>query len=49
MREEGIFTEIGDPIKDFFGKNVVIVGIMEKTNGVLDMTYLIPLNSGELN
>ena len=49
MREEGIFAEVGDPIKDFFGKNVVIVGIMKKTNGVLDLTHLIPLTSGELN
>lgn len=49
MRDEDLFTEIGDPIKDFFGKNVVVVGIMKKTNGVLDLAYLIPLNSGELN
>ena len=49
MREEGIFTEVGDPIKDFFGKKVVIVGIMKKTNGALDLAHLIPLTSGELN
>lgn len=49
MKEEGLFNNIGDPIKNFFGKNVVIVGIMNETGGVLDMAHLIPLNSGELN
>ncbi len=49
MKDEGFFTEVGDPIKDFFGKNVVVVGIMKKTNGVLDLAHLTPLNSGEWN
>lgn len=49
MRQEGIFTDIGDPIKDFFGKNVVIVGVMKETDSALDTFHLIPLNSGELN
>lgn len=49
MREEGLFINIGDPIKNFFGKNVVIIGVMQRTDGALDMVHLIPLNSGELN
>ena len=49
MRKEGLFENIGDPIKNFFGKNVVIVGIMKETGGILDTAHLIPLNNGELN
>ncbi|MBS3078733.1 hypothetical protein J4218_01295 [Candidatus Pacearchaeota archaeon] len=49
MREEGLFTNIGDPIKNFFGKNIVIVGVMNKTNSILDTVHLIPLTSEELN
>ena len=36
-------------ISDFFGKNVVIIGVMQRTNGTIDMAHLIPLNSEELN
>ena len=49
MRQEGLFTNIGDPIKNFYGKNVVDVGVMKETGGALDSAYLIPLNSKELN
>ncbi|MEK6859731.1 MAG: hypothetical protein AABX54_02850 [Nanoarchaeota archaeon] len=49
MRQEGLFTNIGDPIKNFFGKNVVVIGVMKKTDGVLDTIHIIPLNNGELN
>lgn len=49
MKEENLFSNIGDPIKGFFGKNVVVIGIMEKTGSVADMMHIIPLNSGELN
>lgn len=49
MRQEGLFANIGDPIKNFFGKNIVIVGVMQKTGGALDIAHLIPLNNGELN
>lgn len=49
MRNEGLFNNIGDPIKGFFGKNVVIVGVMQRTGGAMDMVHLIPLSSGELN
>ena len=48
MRQEGLFSNIGDPI-NFFGKNMVVVGVMQKTEGILDMSYFIPLNSEELN
>ncbi|MBS3075374.1 hypothetical protein J4429_02850 [Candidatus Pacearchaeota archaeon] len=49
MRKEGLFSNIGDSIKNFFGKNVVVIGIMQKTEGALDRAYFIPLNKEELN
>ena len=49
MRQEGLFYNIGDPIKNFFGKNVVIVGVMQRTGGASDMAHLIPLTGEELN
>ena len=49
MREKGLFIDIGDPIKNFFSKNTVVVGILRKTGGALDMAHFIPLSKGELN
>lgn len=49
MREEGLFNNIGDPIKNFYGKNVVVVGVMKKLDNAFDMIHITPLNSGELN
>ena len=49
MRQEGLFNNIGDPIKNFYGKNVVVVGVMKKLDNVFDTIHIIPLNSGELN
>ncbi len=49
MREEGLFNNIGDPIKNFYGKNVVVVGIMKKSDNAFDMIYIVPLTSGGLN
>ncbi len=49
MREEGLFNNIGDPIKNFYGKNVVVVGVMKKLDNTFDMIHIIPLTSGGLN
>src|SRR3989344_5878312 len=49
IKQEGLFYNIGDPIKNFFGKNVVIVGIMQRTDGAMDMAYLVPLTKEELS
>jgi hypothetical protein len=49
MRKEGLFSNIGDPIKGFFGKNVVLIGVISKTNTILDISYMIPLSAGELD
>lgn len=42
MREEKIFSEVGDKIDDFFGKRVVVVGILNQTDTVLDMFHYLP-------
>ena len=49
MRQKRIFYSIGDSIKNFFGKNVVIVGVMQRTDGIMDMAYIMPLAEEELN
>lgn len=49
MREEEEFNNIGDPIKNFYGKNVVVIGVMKKSDNVFDMIHITPLNSGDLN
>ncbi len=49
MRQEGLFNNIGDPIKNFYGRNVVVVGVIKKLDNVFDTIHIIPLNSGELN
>lgn len=49
MRQENLFTNVGDPIKNFYGKNVVVVGVMKKSDNIFDMIHIVPLTSGELN
>ncbi len=41
MREEKLFTNTGDTLDDFFGRDVIIVGIMEKTNTGMDMMHIV--------
>ncbi len=48
MREEELFNNIGDPIKNFYGKNVVVIGVMKKYNNAFDMIHITPLKSGDL-
>jgi len=49
MKEEKLFEKSGDKIEGFFGKDVIIIGIIEETNTSLDMMHLIPLTKEELN
>ena len=42
MIEEGIFANIGDRIEDFFGNRVIVVGVLEETDTVLDMFHYMP-------
>ncbi len=48
MRKEGIFKNNGDIIKDFFGRNIIIAGILKETDSALDMAHIIPLSSNEI-
>jgi len=44
MREEKLFETTGDQVRNFFGKNVVVVGVLETTNSSFDMMHFVPLN-----
>jgi hypothetical protein len=48
MREEGLFTQVGDRIDGFFGQDVVIAGVLEKTGTALDMMHVLPFTADEL-
>ena len=41
MKKENIFNKEGDLIKEFFGRNVIVVGVLPKTNTVLDSFHFI--------
>jgi len=41
MREEKLFSKTGDTLDNFFGKNVIIVGITKETNTGLDMMHIV--------
>ncbi len=49
MREEKLFTSTGDPIRDFFGKNFVVVGVLEETNTIIDYLHFVPLSENEVS
>ena len=44
MREEKLFNKVGDTLDGFFGRNIVIVGVLEKTNTSLDMAHVVESN-----
>lgn len=46
MRENRIFKEPGDTIDGLFGKDVIIVGILNETGSALDMMHLVTAESG---
>ncbi|MFA6073645.1 MAG: hypothetical protein WC758_06020 [Candidatus Woesearchaeota archaeon] len=49
MQEEKLFSKPGDTIKDLFGKNFIVIGVLVETNTSLDMMHLVPLTEDELN
>jgi len=49
MREEKLFTHIGDKLDGFFGKDVIIVGIIQKNNNSMDMMHIVQSDFFELN
>jgi hypothetical protein len=44
MRDEKLFWRPGDIIPDFFGNDVIVVGILAETNTSIDMMHLTPLD-----
>jgi hypothetical protein len=46
MRAEKLFSQPGDTLSGFFGKDVKIVGILAKTNSALDMMHFVPKECG---
>ncbi len=48
MREEKLFEKPGDLVRGFFGKDIVIVGVLAPTNTALDMMHITPLREDEL-
>lgn len=48
MREENLFKGTGDVLRGFFGRNVVIVGVLKQTNTSLDMMHFVPLGEAQL-
>jgi len=41
MREEKLFTNVGDTIDNFFGKDIIIIGVIKQTNSSIDMMHLV--------
>jgi len=48
MKFERLFKKPGDTIEGFFGKNIVIAGILEKTNSIVDMAHISPLSEADI-
>ena len=42
IREKKVFLITGDTIENFFGRKVIVAGILKKSNGPADLTYLAP-------
>jgi hypothetical protein len=41
MQEEKLFSKVGDTIDDFFGRDVIIAGILKETNTNYDMMHIV--------
>ncbi len=41
MKEEKLFTKVGDTLDNFFGKDVIIVGVLVETNTGMDMMHFV--------
>lgn len=48
MREENLFKGPGDVVRGFFGRNVVVVGVLRQTNTSLDMMHFVPLGEAQI-
>jgi len=45
MRKERLFSKPGDRLDGFFGSNVHVVGVLERTGGAYDMMHFVPRES----
>lgn len=48
MKFERLVKEPGDTIDGFFGKDIVIAGILAKTNTIIDMAHISPLTPADI-
>lgn len=48
MKEEKLFNEPGDIIKNLFGNNFVVIGVLEPTASIIDKTHFVTLEAGDL-
>ncbi|MGV8086365.1 MAG: hypothetical protein ACP5N1_01915 [Candidatus Woesearchaeota archaeon] len=49
MREEKLFTSVGDTLDNFFGRDIIIVGVIKKTNTSVDMIHFVQPDFFEAN
>lgn len=48
MKFERLFKEPGDTIDGFFGRDIVIAGVLANTNTIIDMAHISPLVSADI-
>ncbi len=48
MRFERLLKEPGDTIDGFFGRDIVIIGVLAKTNTIIDMAHISPLTPADI-
>jgi len=48
MEFEQLFKKPGDTIEGFFGVDIVITGILSKTNSIVDMAHISPLTPADI-
>jgi hypothetical protein len=48
MKFERLFDKPGDTIEGFFGNDIVITGVLEKTNTIIDMAHISPLTPADI-
>ena len=49
MIEEKLFERPGETIEGFFGQDIIIVGVLEKTGTPLDMLHVTPFTASQLS
>lgn len=48
MKEEKLFSNTGDQLRNFFGKNFIVVGVLKETNTSMDWLYFVPLLKSDI-